>query len=129
MSRFSPRSIQEIAEAITGTPAVLDAFATAAAAEFGESALMTQAEGDARYLGIDAAPATQAPQTVLVAGAISPALPVTYLSGASGAYAVTLAAPAASMIGRIKLIEYTVGVGVVTLNAANIDDESELGPT
>src|SRR5687767_8158345 len=129
MSRFSARSIEEIAEAITGRRAGLDAFATAAAAEFGESALMTQAEGEPLELDIAAAPATRAPQTVLVAAATSPALPLTYLSGASRAYAATLAAPAASMIGRIKLIEYTVGVAVVTLNAANIDDESELGPT
>jgi hypothetical protein len=69
------------------------------------------------------------PETILVAGAVSASNPVSYLSGASGSYAVTLAAPDASMIGKTKLIEYTVGAGVVTLNATNIDDASEFGPT
>lgn len=84
---------------------------------------------DDRITALEEAGGGAEPETILVAGAISNSLPVSYLSGASGSYAVTLAAPDASMIGKTKLIEYTVGAGVVTLNATNIDDTGETAPT
>jgi hypothetical protein len=54
-------------------------------------------------------------ETILVAGAVNPASRITYLSAASGAYAVTLAAPDASMLGQVKVIEMTVAGAAITL--------------
>jgi hypothetical protein len=53
--------------------------------------------------------------TILVAGAISVTKRVTNLSAASGAYAVTLAAPNAAMLGQVKIITMTVAGAAITL--------------
>ena len=118
-----------LATALAGDSGALHVLSDAIQATAGE---FTQTAADLRYLGLHAkadAVADNVAETILVAGAISAAVPVTHLSGASGSYAVTLAPPAASMLGRIKLIQYTVGAGVVTLTATNIDDAGESGPT
>jgi len=54
-------------------------------------------------------------ETILVAGAVSVTKRVTKLSAASGAYAVTLAAPSATMLGQIKIIEMTVAGNAITM--------------
>jgi len=63
-------------------------------------------------------------ETILVAGAIDPASRVTYLSAASGAYAVTLAAPDASMLGQVKVIEMTVAGAAITLALTEVQGGS-----
>jgi len=59
-------------------------------------------------------------ETILVAGAINPATRITYLSAASGAYAVTLAVPSAAMLGQVKVIEMTVAGNNITLALTNV---------
>jgi hypothetical protein len=59
-------------------------------------------------------------ETILVAGAISPTTKITKLSAASGAYAVTLAAPGAGMLGQTKTIEMTVAGAAITLALTNV---------
>lgn len=59
-------------------------------------------------------------ETILVAGAISATTKVTKLSAASGAYAVTLAAPGAGMLGQTKIIEMTVAGNAITLGLTNV---------
>jgi len=54
-------------------------------------------------------------ETILVAGAVSVVKRITNLSAASGAYAVTLAAPNASMLGQIKVIQMTVAGNAITI--------------
>ncbi len=59
-------------------------------------------------------------ETVLVAGAVSILTGVTILSGASGAYAVTLAAPAAGSHGQVKVIRYLTGsTNAITMALTN----------
>jgi len=62
--------------------------------------------------------------TILVAGAISVTSRVTNLSAASGAYAVTLAAPDASMLGQVKVIQMTVAGAAITLALTNVQGGS-----
>ena len=62
--------------------------------------------------------------TILVAGAISVTSRVTNLSAASGAYAVTLAAPDASMLGQVKVIQMTVAGNAITLALTNVQGGS-----
>jgi hypothetical protein len=72
-------------------------------------------------LGIDATFDTSAQvETILVAGAISLTKRVTKLSAASGAYAVTLAAPSTAMIGQTKVIDMTVAGNAITLALTNV---------
>ena len=63
-------------------------------------------------------------ETVLVAGAVSVVSRVTYLSAASGTYAVTLAAPDASMLGQVKVIEMTVAGNDITLALTEVQGGS-----
>lgn len=57
-------------------------------------------------------------ETILVAGAISLLTRVTKLSAASGAYAVTLAAPTTP--GMVKVIDMTVAGNAITLALTNV---------
>ena len=63
-------------------------------------------------------------ETILVAGAIDPATRITYLSAASGAYAVTLAAPDAAMLGQVKIIEMTNADNAITLALTEVQGGS-----
>lgn len=63
-------------------------------------------------------------ETITVAGAITLTKRVTNLSAASGAYAVTLAAPAAAMLGQVKVIQMTVAGNAITLALTNIIGQS-----
>lgn len=60
-------------------------------------------------------------ETVLVAGAVSVVKRITTLSGASGAYAVTLDAPNATMLGQVKVIQYLTGsTNAITMALTNV---------
>jgi hypothetical protein len=59
-------------------------------------------------------------ETLLVAGAISALKKETLISAASGAYAVTLAAPDAASVGKIKVIRMSVAGNNLTLALTNI---------
>ena len=63
-------------------------------------------------------------ETILVAGAIDPAIRITYIDGSSGVYAVTLAVPDALMLGQVKIIENTVAGNDVTLALTNVQGGS-----
>lgn len=60
-------------------------------------------------------------ETILVAGAVSVTKRITILNGVSGAYAVTLAAPDASMLGQVKIIQYAAGAtNAITMALTNV---------
>jgi hypothetical protein len=64
-------------------------------------------------------------EAITVAGAVSVTKRYTTLNSTSGAYAVTLAAPDASMIGQVKVIEMTVDAGNnITLALTNVQGGS-----
>jgi hypothetical protein len=63
-------------------------------------------------------------ETILVTGAISITKRCTNLSAASGAYAVTLAAPDATMLGQVKVIQMTVAGNALTLALTNVQGGS-----
>lgn len=67
---------------------------------------------------------TEQTETILVAGAISVTKRITKLSAASGAYAVTLAAPDATMLGQIKIIEMSVAGAAITMALTNVQGQS-----
>lgn len=85
----------------TGVPSIAGTALTATAAEIN---------------GLDVSAQTE---TLLAAGAVSGVLTETSLA-LVGAGAVTLAAPTAAMVGRIKIIEMTVDNGDVTLALTNV---------
>ena len=59
-------------------------------------------------------------ETILVAGAVSITQSVTSISAASGAYAITLAAPGAGMLGHVKIIQMTVAGNNLTMALTNV---------
>ena len=63
-------------------------------------------------------------ETITVAGAIDPATRITYLDATTGAYAVTLAAPSAAMLGQVKVIEMTVAGNAITLALTEVQGGS-----
>jgi len=84
----------------TGVPSVAGVALTATGAEINTLDVSAQAE------------------TLIAAGAVSGVLTATSLA-LVGAGAVTLAAPAATVVGRTKIIQMTVDNGDVTLSLAN----------
>jgi len=63
-------------------------------------------------------------ETLLVAGAVSVTKRLTNLSADSGAYAITLAAPDASMLGQVKIIQMTVAGNDITMALTNVQGGS-----
>lgn len=106
---------------ITATAAELNAIAGGglSAAELGilDGATVTTAELNK----LDTSAETE---TILVAGAVSASTRITYLSAASGTYAVTLAAPDAAMLGQVKVIEMTVAGNDITLALTEVQGGS-----
>ena len=96
-----PKGSEVAAISASGVPAVAGTPLTATAAEIN---------------GLDVSVQTE---TILAAGAVSGVLTETSLA-LVGAGAVTLAAPTAAMVGRIKIIEMTVDNGDVTLALTNV---------
>lgn len=62
-------------------------------------------------------------ETIDAAGTVSATKRITKIAG-TGAGAVTLAAPDASMLGVIKIIEMTAANGAITLALTNVDSGS-----
>ena len=59
-------------------------------------------------------------ETITVAGAVAVDKKITNLDATSGAYAVTLAAPAAGSIGQTKVIQMTVAGNAITMALTNV---------
>jgi len=112
---------------ISGTSLILDGNTITAA----EIAALGGTGLDSTELGIlDGATVTTAElntldasantETVTVAGAASVTITNTLLDSTAAGFALTLAAPGADMLGRVKVIEMTVDNGDVTLSLANV---------
>jgi hypothetical protein len=103
--------------ALTTTVAELNAMSGGglSAAELGilDGATVTTAELNT----LDASANTE---TIIAAGACSITITNSILDSTAGAMAVTLAAPGADMLGRIKVIEMTADGGDVTLALTNV---------
>ena len=73
---------------------------------------------------LNLADASAQTETITVAGAVSVTSRVTNLDATSGAYAVTLAAPDASMLGQVKVINMTVAGNAITLALTEVQGQS-----
>jgi len=62
--------------------------------------------------------------TITVAGAVSVTKRITNLNATSGAYAITLAAPDATMLGQIKVIQMTVDGNAITMALTEVIGQS-----
>lgn len=86
--------------------------------------VVTAALGDVNVTELGLLDLSAQTETILVAGAVSVTKRITKLSAASGAYAVTLAAPDASMLGQIKIIEMSVAGAAITMALTNVQGQS-----
>ncbi|MFA5186894.1 MAG: hypothetical protein WC551_10480 [Patescibacteria group bacterium] len=88
------------------------------------NAAIVAAIGDVSESELGLLDITEQTETILVAGAVSVTKRLTKLSAASGAYAVTLAAPNAAMFGQVKVIEMSVAGAAITLALTNCEGQS-----
>jgi len=106
---------------ITATAAEINAIAGGGldATELGilDGATVTTAE-------LNKSDASAETETILVAGAVSASSRITHLDATSGAYAVTLAAPDASMLGQVKVITMTVAGAAITMALTECQGQS-----
>ena len=86
--------------------------------------VVTTALGDVSEPELSLLDLSEQTETILVAGAVSVTKRISKLSAASGAYAVTLAAPDATMLGQVKVIEMTVAGNAITMALTNVDGGS-----